>query len=169
MYATAVSSGADRGYSFSSKQSSVILLGVIGMARDVNLKVAGFQSMMAPAKRTDRNTSEKNKQRNPAVVGSKKPLNNLSNQLKASGRPKEFHLYIGNLDPSSTMEQIWDNLTPHSVCVLSCDIVKWSRFSDLRSVAAHVVIDAKNKDTAFSSNIIIAFCYHNLSLASATK
>ena len=61
-------------------------------------------------------------------VGSKQPLNNSSNQLKASGRLKEFHLYVGNLDPSSTMEQIWDNLTPHGICVLLCDIIKSSRF-----------------------------------------
>ena len=92
------------------------------MARDVNLEVSGFQSMMAPADRTNRNTSERNKQRKPPVVGSKQPLNNSPNQLKASGRPKKFHLYVGNLDPSSTMERIRNNLTPHGVCVLSCDM-----------------------------------------------
>ena len=123
------------------------------MAHDVNLKVASMQSIVVPAVRIDKNTLERNKQRKPPVVGSKQPLNNSSNQLKASGRPKEFHLYVGNLDPSSTMEQIRDNLTPHGVRVLSCDIVKSSRFTDLRSVAAHVVIDAKDKDTAFSSII----------------
>ena len=123
------------------------------MTRDVNLKVAGFQSMMSPADKTDRNITRRNKQRKPPVVGSKQPLNNSSNQLKVSGRPKEFHLYVGNLDPSSTMEQIRDNLTWHGVCVLPCDIIKSSHFSDLRSVAALVVIDAKDKDTAFSSNI----------------
>ena len=106
LFATAVSSSADREYSLSSKQSSVIPQGAVEMARDVNLKVAGFQSIMTPANRTDRNTSERNKQRNPAVVGYKQPLNNSSNQLKASGRPKEFHLYVSKLDLLSTMEQI---------------------------------------------------------------
>ena len=132
-----MSSGTDREYFLSSKQSSVIPQGAVEMACNVNLKVAGFQSIMAPANKTNRNTSERNKQRKPPVVGSKQALNNSSNQLKASGRPKEFHLYDGNLDPSSTMKQIRDNLTPHCVCVLSCGIVKSSRFSDLRSVATH--------------------------------
>ena len=48
----------------------VIPQGTVGMARDVNLKVAGKQTAMAPVYKIDRSTSERNKQRKPPVAGS---------------------------------------------------------------------------------------------------
>jgi hypothetical protein len=87
------------------------------------------------------------------VIGSKCVIDTSSNQLRASNKPKEFHLYVGNLDVNSTEDQVKENLLPHSIRILSCNIIRSSRYSDVRSVSAHLVIDAKDKDKAFSSDI----------------
>jgi hypothetical protein len=74
----------------------------------------------------------------------------IANRLKASDVPRPFDLYVGNLDVDSTAEQVKENLMLHKLRVLSCDIVRSSRFTDVRSVAAHVVLDARDKDKAFN-------------------
>ena len=71
--------------------------------------------------------------------------------FRASQQPKEFQLYLGNLYINATNEGIREFLQDNNIAIrlISCDIVKSSRTSNLRAVAASVVIDHRDKDTAF--------------------
>jgi hypothetical protein len=75
-----------------------------------------------------------------------------SSSLKASSKPRVFHLYIGNLDLDATPEKICSYVEANNVPVriLSCEIVHSSRFKEERALAAHVAINALDKDNAFS-------------------
>ena len=72
------------------------------------------------------------------------------NRLRASGIPRSFDSYVSNLEVNSTAEQMKENLMLHNQRVILCDIVRSSRFSDVRSVAAHIILDAWDKDNAFN-------------------
>ena len=88
-----------------------------------------------------------NRLRKPSVVGTAKSDGSL---LKASTKPKEFHLYLGNLDIDAESNFIRHCVEARGTCIIivNCEIVKSSRFEHLRSVAAHIVIDARHKEKA---------------------
>lgn len=89
--------------------------------------------------------------RKPPVVGTKSAdVGGAAGRLKASDIPRTFDLYVGNLDVHSTPEQVKENLVFHNLRVISCDIVRSSRFSDVRSVAAHIILDAWDKEKVFN-------------------
>jgi hypothetical protein len=108
----------------------------------------------APPTQSRGNMQASGKVRKPSVIGTKVVADGASSSLlKSSSLPRPFHLYVGNLDVNSTSEQVEDSLASQSVRVLSCNIVRSTRFEDLRSVAAHVVVDARDKDRAFNADI----------------
>jgi hypothetical protein len=90
---------------------------------------------------------KKNVNRLPPVIGTAKSSNI---ELKASNKPKEFHLYIGNLDISTEAKYIEQciNEKGSGINILDVEIVKTKRFNPIRSVAAHVIIDIKDKAKA---------------------
>jgi hypothetical protein len=132
--------------------------GVAGMANDVDLRVSVSPSLAAVRNETGpSSTGERgaggrptyaNAARKPPVIGSKAggPLT-----IKASARPREFHIHVGNLDldtePSMIQAYFKDNNVP--IRVLECEIVRNSRVTNPRSVSAHVTINALDKDKAF--------------------
>lgn len=89
----------------------------------------------------------------PTVTVGSKVIESTSTSLKASSRPKEFHIYLGNLDLDTTEEQIknYAESTSVPIRILSCEIVHSKRFVEERALAAHVVINANDKDKAFQS------------------
>lgn len=54
---------------------------------------------------------------------------------------------------NSASDEVKANLAPHNIRVISCEIVKTTRFSDPHSVAAHIVVDSRDKDKAFNADV----------------
>ena len=122
----------------------------VGMKEDSNLRVALPQSQHGSFQDHNTNSYQSKygtRKKKPPVVGTAK---DSSSCLKASAKPREFHLYIGNLDIDTKSDFIQQCIVEKgtNIRVLSSDIVRSSRFEHLRSVAAHVVIDARDKDKA---------------------
>jgi hypothetical protein len=127
-----------------------------GMANDVNLRVnvppAATRREIQPSSSGERSAGDRpsyvSAARKPPVIGSK--AGGLST-IKASSRPREFHIHVGNLDldtePSMIQAYFKDNNVP--IRVLQCEIVRSSRVANPRSLSAHVTIDALDKDKAF--------------------
>ena len=69
-----------------------------------------------------------------------------ANRLRASDIPRSFDLYDGSLEVNSTAEQVEENIMFHNLRVISCNIVRSSRFSDVRSVATYIILDVRDKD-----------------------
>ena len=90
--------------------------------------------------------------RKASVMGFK-TFDSATSLLKSSSCQKESHLYLGNLDLDAMKSKIHSYVESNSmpVCILSCDLVHDKRFKEERALAAHVVINAMNKDKAFSS------------------
>ena len=114
-----------------------------GMAKDVNLQVA------LPVMSQHQSAPVRSFNRKPVVVGSKHVDNT---KLKASAKPRELHIYLGNLDNDTTADDIRDYVQANtiSVRILACDIVHSSRFEETRSCSAHVTVNFLDKDKALS-------------------
>jgi hypothetical protein len=118
----------------------------VGMSHDVNLHVnlpqVGSQENVrsyASAARSKQHT----------VVGSFNGSDNaLPGQLKASSLPRETHVYVGNLDLGSTSDQVKSYVEKRGLRVLKCEIVHSKRFTNTRSLAAHVTVDSRDKEKA---------------------
>jgi hypothetical protein len=114
------------------------------MLHDSNLKV-----VLPPLQASDSGRREPRKQ---PVVGTS---NNDTQQLRASQQPREFHLYVGNLDVKATEDGLKEYVRANNspIRVLSCEIVRSSRPGTPRAVAAHVVINQQDKTKAFDPKI----------------
>ncbi len=116
-----------------------------GMKNDTNLRV-GLPAVSS----SQTGFQNKHLGRRPLVVGSKR-LDQST--LRASQKPKEFHLHVGNLDLNTTEDQVKDYVAASgtNLRILSCEIVHSKRWSEQRSLSAHVIINANDRDLAFSS------------------
>ncbi len=123
----------------------------IGMRNDDNLRV-NLQPLQTKSLMASKSQQEKSRPK--PVVGSKSSGAGIGSVFRASQQPKEFHLYIGNLDVNASEEGIREFLLDNNIAIhlLSCEIVKSSRTSNLRAVAAHAVIDRRDKDLAFEAD-----------------
>jgi hypothetical protein len=81
------------------------------------------------------------------VVGNKAAADH--GRLKASTKPRPFHIYVGNLDIGTSSEDVKEHCQDSGIKVLECELVRSRRYTDIRAVAAHVTIDMKDKDKAF--------------------
>ena len=65
-------------------------------------------------------------------------------------KPREFHLYMGNLDLDTAADFVVKCVEEKGsgINILASEIVHSKRFNHTRSVAAHVVIDVKDKQKA---------------------
>jgi hypothetical protein len=120
-----------------------------GMARDTDLRVTLPQQGSQDDKRDSYASVARSKKQ--AVVGSCNiaASDSLSDQLKASALPRETHIYVGNLDLGTTVEQIKNYAEKKGIRVMKCDIVRSKRFANPRSVAAHITIDSRDREGAF--------------------
>jgi hypothetical protein len=121
--------------------SSQVVSGSTGMAADSNLQVA------LPTNSFQYRGSTRFSDRRPTVIGSKRVENAA---FKASTKPREFHLHLGNLELNTTADQIKDFVDNNNIpiCILSCEIVRSTRWEEPRSLSAHVVINILDKEKA---------------------
>jgi hypothetical protein len=126
-----------------TQPASASYAAVLGMKQDTNLQVN-----MPPLTAF---SGSGRRYRAPPVIGSK-----VSDgaTLKASQRPKEFHLYVGNLELDTTSEKIKDYIADSRVPIrlLSCEIVHSKRWAEPRALAAHVIVNSLDKDKALSAD-----------------
>jgi hypothetical protein len=87
--------------------------------------------------------------RKPPVVGTKEKS---QSSFKASSQPKEFHVHLGNLELGTSHSMILDYVKEGNIPlrILSCEMVHSTRTTKPRSVSAHVVIDAIDKEKVFN-------------------
>ena len=71
--------------------------------------------------------------------------------MKASSKPREFHIHLGNLEPNTTSASILDYMKDSKVPihVLNCEILYSSRVMKPRCLSAYMIIDAWDMDQAF--------------------
>ncbi len=128
-----------------------------GMAGDTNLRVAipqsqasgqGNPSASSAAPSGGSRLSYAKVARKPPVVGSKAVQ---QSSMKASSKPREFHIHLGNLELDTTPTSILDYMKESKVPirVLDCEILQSSRVAKPRCLSAHMIIDARDKDQAF--------------------
>ena len=156
--ASACGSGSRSDGFYNRKQSSAETSGKVSGTHATEMKAGnGLRVNLPDLKETDRNEAINNNDESyadnfknvvklPLVVEAK----SSTFTLKASIKPKEFHLYIINLDvdtEATFIEQCVDE-KGSQISVLDAEIVKSKRFNRVRSVAAHVIIDVKDKAKA---------------------
>ena len=130
---------------FSTASTQQLGTGTSGMINNVNLQVnlpkALPQSNILQGKRFFNHK--------PVVVGSKRVDNST---FKASSRPHEFHLHLGNLELDTSADEITKYVECNNVPVgiLSCDIVQSTRWKEPRSLSAHVVVNLLHKEAALN-------------------
>ena len=130
-----------------------------GSANDTNLRVnipslqSAAQSFSAAS--TDSQLANVNRPSyaqaacKPPVVGSK-PIGQSS--IKASTKPREFHIHLGNLDFGTTSDTIISYIRDSGVIrELDCEIIQSKRVDKLKCVSAHVTIDARDRDKGFDA------------------
>jgi hypothetical protein len=137
-----------------AQRASVGLTGPppVGMRQDHGLKVVLPPLQAAPAAANSASETRQSTRRQP-VVGTS---SSSDQQLRASQQPREFHLYLGNLDVNTTEDGIkaYVQMKNNPVRVLSCEIVRSTRPNiQQRAVAAHVVINQLDKTKAFDPQI----------------
>jgi hypothetical protein len=134
----------------------------VGMAKDTNLKVnfpsaassgSSSQPILASSNASGSgsgNGSYAQAARKAPMVGSK-VIPNAS--LKASSKPREHHVHVGNLDMGTTPESIKMFFEEQKIPIrlLDCEIIH-SRHPKPRCLSAHITIDARDKDNAYIAN-----------------
>jgi hypothetical protein len=96
--------------------------------------------------------SKENVNKSRVIVGSKTADNNTG-RLKVSSKPRQFHLYIGNLEIGTTIEDIRSHCSDAGIRVLEFELVRSLRYTDVRAAAAHVIIDLRDKDKVMQPGV----------------
>ena len=73
--------------------------------------------------------------------------------LKASVQTKEFHLYMGNLDVDAEESSVEKCIkeSGSGINIISYEMVRSKRFTCIRSIAAYIMIDAKDRQEALQA------------------
>lgn len=121
------------------------------MQHDHGLKVA-----LPPTQRSSVNDSKRESRKQPLVGSS----SNNMHQLWVSQQPREFHLYLGNLDVAITEDDLKEYIgqNNNAVRVLSCEIVRIARPGTLRAVAAHVSHQCAGQSQSIRSADLASRC-----------
>ena len=79
--------------------------------------------------------------------------NSADMKVKAVVGRKEWHLFVGRLDPETSADDVSDMLTSTNISVISCKMLKKTEAWHQKYAAFRVVVDVGDKDNVFDDGV----------------
>jgi len=74
-------------------------------------------------------------------------------KVKEIASSREWHIFVGRLDPSTTAEELTDTLFANNISVVSCKPLKKNADWHNKYAAFRVVIEVADKDRVFDDTV----------------